>query len=95
MSDFLGIAAVIASLTCVTLGVPMQIYKNFQKKGCEGLSLSLTITSFFTYSSWALYGKFKPDNFLLYSQIPGAVLMIIIIMQFFIYRRKNGPKISF
>ncbi len=87
MVQLFGIVAAVLSLVCVLLGLPAQIMKNFQKKSCEGLSFLLPFTAFLSYSSWTLYGAAKPDFFLLFSQIPGAILMLIILVQFAIYKR--------
>lgn len=36
--NYIGLLAMIASLMTVTLGMPAQIFKNFRRKNCEGLS---------------------------------------------------------
>lgn len=87
MVQFFGALAALVSLISIVIGLPAQIYKNFCRKNCEGLSLSLPLTGFFAFSIWWLYGCLKPDYFLIASQFPGAVLMSVILFQFFIYRK--------
>jgi len=89
MTQFLGVAAACVSLVAIVFGLPAQIFKNFRRKTCEGLSFSLILTAFFAYSTWGLYGVSKPDFFLFVSQFPGAILMGIILFQFAIYRKET------
>ena len=87
----LGTLAVIASLTIVVIGLPHQIYKNYQRKSCEGLAPSLIISACFTYTLWGLYGWTKPDYFLIVAQTPGSILAFVLLFQLFYYNRSRTP----
>ncbi len=85
MSTGLGFLASLISLTVVFYGLPIQILKNYQNRSCRGLSLELVVVTFFAYSTWSAYGLTKPDWFLFASQTPGAILALLIILQFVRY----------
>ena len=87
MLQFLGFAAAASSLIGIGVGITLQIYKNYERKSCEGLSFILMLTAFLAYSTWAAYGFAKEDSFLEWSQTPGSVLMLVILFQFWIYRK--------
>ena len=87
MCQVAGIIAAMASLLTVALGALSQIRKNYKEKSCKGLSLWLAITSFFSFSSWFMYGALKQDWFLILSQTPGAIAWLVIMAQFKIYKR--------
>ncbi|MBI2039069.1 MAG: hypothetical protein HYT22_02215 [Candidatus Niyogibacteria bacterium] len=82
-----GILAMIMSLILTTIGLPHQIYKIYKKKSCEGVSFVLSLTVFSAYTSWGLYGWTKPDIFLMISQTPGSALSLLLLTQFFYYRK--------
>lgn len=86
MSEYLGFTAMIISVLASSIGLPMQIIKNYRRKDCEGLSLGLVIMTFLAYSIWSAYGFSKPDWFLAYSQLPGSALCFVILIQFYCYR---------
>lgn len=87
----LGTLAVMASLTIVVFGFPHQIYKNYQKKNCEGLSPALIYTACAAYTLWSSYGWLKPDYFLAAAQTPGALCPWILFFQL-LYYGKNNPR---
>lgn len=80
---------VVANLLLIGFGITSQIYKNYQTKSTENLSLWLFIFSFFCWSSWAVYGFMKQDWFLLIIQGIGALMTAILLVQFFIYRKSK------
>lgn len=88
MINLFGVIAVCSSLIMVLFGMPRQVMKNYHRKSCEGLDLFLFIAVLLAYLSWSTYGLIKPDYFLLVSQIPGAILSAIILVQFKIYGRR-------
>jgi uncharacterized protein with PQ loop repeat len=88
----LGYIAASTSLLMIVLGLPRQILTNYRRQSCEGLDFVLVVSAFATYFVWALYGWFKPDKFLLCSQLPGVVLTLVIMIQFAIYRKNTPPK---
>jgi uncharacterized protein with PQ loop repeat len=84
-----GLLAAISSLTIVMIGLPSQIYKNWKNKTCGGIDIYLIGSVAITYFLWSVYGWTKPDLFLACSQTPGFLLSLIILAQFFIYRKKG------
>lgn len=93
MSNFFGTSAVIFSLACLTFGLATQIYKNWKHQNCKGLSFWFCILAFGSYSSWVGYGVSKPDYFLCIPQIPGTILMSVILFQFWLYRKPGESNI--
>ena len=47
MSDIFGTMAAILSLTCVMVGLPNQIFKNYKHQSCRGLSFWFVFIAFF------------------------------------------------
>lgn len=84
-----GILAVIASLAVTTLGFPAQIYKNYKRKTCEGLSFLLICSHCASFSLWSVYGFMKPDWFIVAARSIGCVLIFVILLQFVYYWVKN------
>jgi len=88
--SIIGTLAVIASLTIAMVGLPQQIYKNYQRKSCEGLAPFLIYSACCAYTLWGIYGWTKPDYFLVISQTPGSVLTFVLIFQIFYYGRNHA-----
>ncbi len=89
----LGTLAAGASLVFVLVGLPIQILKNKKRKSCEGLALSPFLFALVSYSLWAAYGFASHDYFLAYSQTPGSFFVLIILLQFFIYRKQKNKEV--
>ncbi len=87
--DIWGWIALVITLIYTCFGLPVQIFKNFKHKSVEGLSLFLMIMLLFTFSSWVVYAGVKPepDWYVIASNGPGALCVLIILGQFVIYHR--------
>ena len=85
MSAILGILAMLVSLSVVFFGLTTQAWKNYRRKSCEGLSLTLMFVTLLAYTTWGAYGLSKPDWFLVSSQIPGVILSLVIVGQGLFY----------
>jgi len=85
----IGTLATIVSLLIIGLGLPAQIYKNYKRKSCEGLSAWLFLMAFASYFLWCAYGWTKPDLFLKIAHTPGVALSLILLYQFFLYRNRR------
>ena len=83
-----GWTASIITVVYTAFGLPIQIYKNYQKKTAEGLSKVMVVLLFFTFLSWTIYAIVKPDYFILVPNAIGFICQTIILMQFWIYRAK-------
>lgn len=90
MISVLGIIGAIISSLIVVLGLTQQIYLNFKRKSCEGLAPILFFLVSVSYITWSLYSLLKPDYFLAIPQTLGAVISLILLFQWFRYR-KNKP----
>ncbi len=86
--QILGYNASLAGLLGVAIGLVTQVIKNWKRKSCEGLSLWWIALAGYSYFSWLLYGTVKHDPFLFVPQLLGTTCMIIILVQFWIYRKK-------
>ena len=86
--DLLGYNAAVAGLLGVVIGLVTQIIKNWQRKSCEGLSLWWIGLAGYSYFSWLIYGIFRKDIFLCIPQTLGTLCMIVILYQFWLYRKK-------
>jgi uncharacterized protein with PQ loop repeat len=85
----IGLLAIIASLAIIVLSLPFQIYKNYVRKSCEGITPSFIYSSSLIYALWSLYGWTKPDWYLVIAQTPGLILILIILFQLIYYKRKR------
>jgi len=86
--EILGYNATIAGLLGVVVGLITQIVKNYRRKSCEGLSLVWILLAGYSYASWLLYGVSRHDIFLVVPQSLGTLCMLIILVQFWLYRKK-------
>lgn len=86
--DIVGLVALIVTISHTGIGLPIQIYKNFQTKSTKGLSLSMMILLLVTICSWLLYGLVKSpmDWYIIISNLIGFISVSAILFQFWIYR---------
>lgn len=91
--DTVGTVACVITTIYTSLGLPVQVRKNFEAKSASALSLPMMIMSFCTFTSWVLYGAIKPtpDWYVIISNGPGVIFIAAILFQFFLYRNKT-PK---
>lgn len=85
-----GVTVAVLSAASKLIGPPDQIRLNWKRKSTEGVSLTLYVMSFVTYFFWALYGALRGDwvVFLAHGAL-GCVMTGIILLQFFLYRKKK------
>lgn len=83
----LGYIAAGISLIVIFVGFPRQAIKNYRRKSCEGVDLTLVSSAFAAYTAWSTYGWSIGNDFLFWSQTPGAVFTAIILLQFYFYRK--------
>ena len=91
--DIVGWIATVITVVYTCLGLPVQIHKNYTNKSTAGISLFLMVMLFLTFSSWVVYGLVQsPQNwFIIGSNFPGSVCVVIILCQFWAYRiRRNA-----
>ena len=83
--DLVGKLAFSSSIALILFGLVAQIRKNYKLKDCQGLSFMMLFLSLICFSLWAWYGWVKPDNNLKFSQTPGAVLSLVLVLQWIYY----------
>jgi len=85
--EIFGLIASVLTIILVFIGLVSQAYKNYKRKSCSGLSLVYFIIIFFAYSAWSAYGWSKHDWFLFIPQTAGSLISVVLLVQFFIYRK--------
>ena len=87
----LGFVATTTGITVASVGLPMQLLKNFKRKSVEGLSLVFWVLAYINGWCWVAYAsaKIQPDYFLIIANIPGLFFLTILFIQFYIYTKKR------
>jgi len=85
-----GSSTIILSLLVKIVVEPDQIRRNFSRKSTEGLSPMNYTLGFLAYCSWIIHGLLRRDYVILISQSMGVLVTGIVLVQFFLYRRKNS-----
>lgn len=83
--EMFGAAGVVGSWLIVFVGLPLQIYKNYENKSCAGMSLPLFFIVLYNYICWTIYAWAKPDYMLAAAQTPGILMAAILLAQCFLY----------
>jgi uncharacterized protein with PQ loop repeat len=91
--NIMGWIATIVTITYTSYGLPVQFFKNYKKKSTQGLSLSMIIMMFMTFLSWVIYAAMKspPDYYIMVCNFIGAVGVLCILIQFWLYRNPQKP----
>ena len=88
----LGWLASIGSIVYLSVGLPFQIHKNYRNKSTSGISLPLVIFMCTSILLWLAYAWTKEPNrdwFIFASNFPGLVFSLLLLAQFYIYRRRT------
>jgi uncharacterized protein with PQ loop repeat len=90
--DTVGTVACVITTIYTSLGLPVQVHKNYTQKSVSGLSLPMMVMSFCTFNSWVLYGAIKPipDWYVIISNGPGVLFIGVVLVQFFLYRNNKA-----
>jgi len=83
-----GTVATVLSLSMVLIGLPSQMYENWQKHQA-GMSIFLAITAFVLYSAWSIYAILKKDRYLIIAQGTGAIVAFALLVQTIYYMVTN------
>lgn len=83
---YLGILLMIVSTMVVFITFPSQAYKNFKTKRF-GISLILVLFGVSVYLLRIPYTFIREDYFILIPDIFGLLIHMVLIYQFFIYRK--------
>jgi uncharacterized protein with PQ loop repeat len=86
----LGWLASFGTIAYLSVGVPFQIHKNFRNKSTKGFSLGLVIFMIVSIVLWMAYAwtKEPKDLFILGSNLPGLLFSLILLGQFYLYRKE-------
>jgi uncharacterized protein with PQ loop repeat len=89
MINFVGFIAFLITVTYTCFGLPAQI-REYHTKKTVALPLVTIILMLLTFSSWVVYGMIKQERdwYIVGSNFPGAVFAIVILFQFWFYRKK-------
>ncbi len=82
-----GNAAMVCGLAMVFIGIPSQILKNYQEKRC-GVPIMSAILSFGVFLSRICYSTTIKSHYLLIPDCFGIFLAVIILWQYFHYKKK-------
>jgi uncharacterized protein with PQ loop repeat len=72
------------------IGIPDQIRQNFKRKSTAGVSLPNQAVGFLAYFFWTFHGILRHDATLIYAQGLGVVTTGIVLLQFFLYRKRRN-----
>ncbi|OGY62858.1 MAG: hypothetical protein A2745_01350 [Candidatus Harrisonbacteria bacterium RIFCSPHIGHO2_01_FULL_44_13] len=86
--QIMGVIAVIVTLVLVAYGLTSQIYRNYKNKNTRGLSLSFFFLGFMSWCVWSIYGWMRGDFFIGFAQTVGGAMNAVILLQFWLYRKK-------
>lgn len=94
IAKLLGWSALIVTIIYTCVGLPTQIRRNHANKSTSGLSLFMIVMLTLTFMVWLAYGlATNPRNwYLIGSNLPGAIFIVIILAQFWIYRRGSSGR---
>jgi MtN3 and saliva related transmembrane protein len=86
------IPAFVATLAPIvnTIQIFPQIYKTYQTKSVEDLSLFFLLLFFINTILWLLHGYFINDQSLIIAGIIAGIMNIILLVMYFIYRKRSS-----
>jgi MtN3 and saliva related transmembrane protein len=83
-----GSVALVTSI----IGLFPQVYKSYQTKSTDDISMIMLINYLVCSLAWIVHGVYTDSKFVIYSNIIGSILSGISIAQKTIYDRKNSRK---
>lgn len=87
MESIFGSLTLILSLAAALIGFPSQIRKNHKEKRC-GISFLLIVLPMAVFISRAIYAVSISSWYIAIPDFLGIVLMLVLLMQFILYRKK-------
>lgn len=90
--QFFGTGAMVLGVLGGCIGLPVQLYKNWQRKSCEGLSLTFWLILYTNVWFWVMYAfsKVQTDWYLFVANVPGLVFISVLLWQFGWYGGLRG-----
>ncbi len=89
--EVFGTLATLSSLALFLFGMPKQIWDNRKDKYCYG-SKVLQILLVAVYLFWTMYAFAVTDKFMIFSNLPGLVVGLVLCGQLWHYRKNQKPK---
>lgn len=86
MSNKLGTVTVALSLTYMFLGLPAQIWKIWEARSVEDISLLMFALLAIQSLAWVLYGKQKHDWFVFTANCFGTLFAAVIVVEYFLFK---------
>ncbi|OGS36971.1 MAG: hypothetical protein A2293_01995 [Elusimicrobia bacterium RIFOXYB2_FULL_49_7] len=92
LNTVLGTLAMTVSIIYLCFGLPLQIIKNFKRKSTEGFSFIFALFFSFSIGLWVLYAwtKTPREYYILISNLPGFILSLVLLFQFWLYRKRRS-----
>ena len=87
--NILGWIALIITVVYTAGGLPVQVRKNIADRSTAGLSFFMVVLLFMTFCSWVAYAVARRDWYIGVANSVGAVSALIILIQFYLYRRRS------
>lgn len=87
MEAIFGSITMFLSLAAALIGFPSQIRKNYSEKRC-GISFPLIVLPLAVFVSRAIYASSIGSWYIAIPDFLGIVLMLVLLVQFIMYRRK-------
>ncbi len=75
----------IATLLMAVLGYSDQLRLIFKSHSTDGLSFVMVLLALFSWTNYMLYGWLVKDKKMFWSNLLGAVLILIILISFFVF----------
>lgn len=91
-NNWLGMATITVTLVYMFLGLPSQILKIWARKSVADIQILMFALLFFQSILWMLYGIYvtqKVDWFIVTGNAFGTLFSGIIIVEWFLFRRKE------
>jgi len=87
VSNPFGAMATIFQLLAIFLGGPSQVWKLYKEKNVSAFSLPMFLFPALSSANWIMNAwKETPNQFLLFSQVPAAIVSTVIVGQYLYYK---------
>ena len=90
-AEVYGYIAMASGLGLFSVGVPKQIYDNYKAKRCFG-SKVMQVSLGLVYFCWMMYGFALSNNVVIWSNLPGFVVSLVLWSQYLFFPSEIKPK---
>lgn len=85
LNDIFGTIALITSI----IGLLPQVYKSYRTKSTKDVSMLMLVNWFICSSAWIVYGIGTSSDYVVWSNILGALFAFIAISQKIVYEKRQ------